>query len=251
MIISRKHRYLFVELPHTASSAIHRELCEYYDGVPILQKHSYYHQFLEIASEEERRYFVFSNIRNPLDVTVTLYCKYKSNHKGAFTDPNRWKSNGGDITDLELKRFRFIQENDADFPTFFKRFHRFPPYDNWSRLAHKDFDFVIRYENLQADFSKALELMRIPQQRPLPVVNPTAGKETDFWSYYVPEIRRQAVTVFGPFLSRWGYPFPPEWDDTSIPWSSRLLFHLAGVLKTYFVWDSSFSARWYRRLRGL
>ena len=103
MIISHKHRYLFVELPHTASSAIRHELREYYDGVPILQKHSYYHQFLEIASEQEQRYFVFSTIRNPLDVTVTLYFKYKSNHKGAFTNPNRWKANGGDITDLELK----------------------------------------------------------------------------------------------------------------------------------------------------
>jgi hypothetical protein len=43
-------------------------LCELYDGEKILSKHSRYHEFLKIASEEEKKYFVFSGIRNPMDM---------------------------------------------------------------------------------------------------------------------------------------------------------------------------------------
>ncbi|MBA3404443.1 MAG: hypothetical protein H0U13_07160, partial [Gemmatimonadaceae bacterium] len=67
MIISDRHRYLFVELPRTGSTAIHRELCAMYDGEPILQKHATYGDFLKIATDDQRRYFVFSTVRNPLD----------------------------------------------------------------------------------------------------------------------------------------------------------------------------------------
>ena len=40
MIISHRHRYVFVKLPRTGSSAVRRELRELYDGVPILHKRS-------------------------------------------------------------------------------------------------------------------------------------------------------------------------------------------------------------------
>ena len=59
MIISHRHRYVFVELPRTGSSAVRRELRELYDGVPILHKHSTYDEFRRQASEDERGYFVF------------------------------------------------------------------------------------------------------------------------------------------------------------------------------------------------
>ena len=60
MIISHVHRYLFVELPHTGSSAVSRELREHYAGTQILYKHARYAEFLRSCSAEERDYFVFS-----------------------------------------------------------------------------------------------------------------------------------------------------------------------------------------------
>lgn len=66
MVISDKYKYLFVELPHTGSTAISRELCEYYDGTQILSKHIFYHQFLKTATPKRKNYFVFSCIRKPL-----------------------------------------------------------------------------------------------------------------------------------------------------------------------------------------
>src|SRR2546426_260618 len=40
LIVSHKHRYVFVELPRTGSTAVRHELRELYDGTPILHKHS-------------------------------------------------------------------------------------------------------------------------------------------------------------------------------------------------------------------
>ena len=53
MIISHKYKYLFIGLPLAASTAISKELCEQYEGVPILSKHSIYQDFLKTATEEE------------------------------------------------------------------------------------------------------------------------------------------------------------------------------------------------------
>jgi hypothetical protein len=229
MIISHKHRYLFVELPHTGSSTISIELCQYYDGVPILYKHARYHEFLKTADAEEEKYFIFSCIRNPLDTAVTSYFRLKT-IPDIVKRHTRWISRR-----YTLKRCAFIQNTDADFPAYFKKFYRFP-YDNWSSLSHKEVDFIIHFENLQDDFSKVLKLLGIDQRRPLPVRNKTAGKRKDFWSYYTPEIRDQAIRVFGPFMKKWGYDFPPEWGDNSIPWLSQVQYDVLGVLRRHMIW---------------
>jgi hypothetical protein len=226
MIISHRHRYLFVELPHTACTAISRELCQNYGGEAILRKHAYYHEFLRIASNEERSYFVFSGIRNPLDEAVSVYQKYRTNHRGNYTNPKKLRKHGGHVTQADLRRFRFIKATNADFAAFFARFYR-RPYDNWSSLAHHRFDFVIRYERLQQAFAQVLASLGIAQKRPIPVVNPTADK-SGFRSYYTPGIRNRTGWVFGPFMKKWGYAFPTRWGTVPVPlWSQGLFRGLA------------------------
>lgn len=233
MIISHKHRYLFVENPHTATTAISRELRDLYDGMPALRKHASYEEFSRIASPEEKRYFVFAGVRNPLDEAVTLYFKLKTNHGGTFTDPKKRSQRGGHVTPSDLRRYRFVKANDADFATYFLRFYHLP-FTNLCSLSRKRLDFVIRFETLQEDFAKALELLAIEQKRPLPVANRTAGRTRDFWSYYTPQVRDRARRVFGPFMRIWGYEFPPEWGSSPIPWSSQALFHVVDVGKKLY-----------------
>jgi hypothetical protein len=253
MIIGHRYRYLFVELPHTASTAISRELRECYEGVPILRKHAYYHEFLRVANAEEKTYFVFSGIRNPLDEAVSLYLKYKTNHRGNYTNPRKLRKHGGHVTAADLARFDFIRSTNADFSAYFERFYRLP-YDNWSSLAHHGFDYIIRFENLQDDFARVLQLLRTEQRRPLPAANPTAGREKDFWSHYTPEIYEQAKWVFGPFVNKWGYDFPPEWGDSVVSGSSQVMFHILAVYRNfrrkYLKTASSFYAQPPKRLQG-
>ena len=230
MVYSHTHKYLFIELPHTASTAVRNELCDVYDGHIILKKHSYFHTLPRSQRERMKAYFKFSCIRNPADVIVTEYFKLKNDHGQFYTDPACWKRNGGFISDRALKRFRFIQQTQSDFPTFFKKFHHHP-YVNWSNLSHKSFDFIIRFEELQSDFSRVLASLDIEQQRPLPIKNPTDEKSKDFWTYYTPEIRPLARHVVGPLMRLWDYEFPAEWGYHSIPVRSRLEFQAVNVIK--------------------
>ena len=228
MIISHKYKYLFVELPRTGSSAISRELCANYDGVQILYKHAAYNDFLKSATAREKTYFAFSCIRNPLDDAVSLYFKYKTDHKKQFS-----RMKAGILTYSSRKRFYFVRNTNADFPTYFIKFYKIP-YNNWSSLSHREFDYVIRFDNLQDDFAKTLELIGIEQIRPLPSINKTNGRERDFLSYYTPEAIARAKRVFGPFMKEWGYEFPPAWGDDSVPWSSQAAFRFFDIFRNLY-----------------
>lgn len=135
--------------------------------------------------------------------------RYKTNHDGRYTNPAKWKRNGGSVSNYSLKLYNFVHHNKADFPSFLKKFYR-KPYDNWSNLDHKKFDFIIRFENLKDDFSKAPELLAIKQMRPLPMMNETAERENDFWTYYHPELHDYVRKIFAPFMREWNYEFSPE-----------------------------------------
>lgn len=215
-----------------ASTAISRELCENYDGSPILRQHATYLDFLRVANDEEKTYFSFSCIRNPLDVAVSNYLKYVSDHKGIFRDS--WgRRNFLYYHLITRRRYAFIKNANADFQTYFMRFHRIP-YNNWSSLSHRDLNFIMRFENLQDDFAKVLKLLGIKEERPLPWENMTAGKGKDFLSHYTPGTFERAKRVFGPFMKQWDYEFPSEWGDESTPWLNKMLFDFANIFRNLY-----------------
>ena len=232
MIISHQHRYVFVELPHTASTAIRQELMANYDGSPVLHKHATYIDLERTANAREKRYFVFSCIRNPMDVAVTVYHKcrnrdlrsmeYGRDDRGFL---RRWLIDG--------RRSALDRSSRSDFASHFKRTYRFT-YTNWSSLCHRDFDLVIRYEHLQRDFSRALELLGIEQKRPLPQTNETPGKSREFSLYYTPEITARAKWVFGPYMQEWGYEFPVEWGDESVQWLCHLEYRITVLIRNLY-----------------
>ena len=250
MIISSEHRYVFVELPRTGSTAIRKELVSQYGGRKILQKHSTYQEFVRVADEDEKRYFVFSGIRNPLDDAVSHYFKMATDHHGRFSDQERRRYRLGNVgaevyreqgvnrkgqqprrrslSDRRDNRmFDYIRRHDADFAQFFLRYHHLP-YDNWSRLSHDDLDFVVRFEHLQEDFAAALEQIGLELKRSLPVTNRTEGKDSDYLKHYGQETVPRAKRVFGPYMRHWGYEFPPEWGEgPSSTWHDMLYKTLA------------------------
>lgn len=226
MIISHRHRFVFVEIPHTASHSIAQELIANYGGEPILRKHANVTQFLAQASRPERHYFKFATVRNPLDSAATDFAKLKSNHKGQFTNPSMLLENGGHITKDHLKEFRFIEENDADFASFFRVF-RAKLYNNWFLVGDRHFDYVIRFERLQEGFTEVLSRLGIDQVSPIPHVNRTKGKERSWEEYYTSDIVDLAVACFGPFMEKWGYPIPSDWGAADIPFLSRLQFTIS------------------------
>lgn len=227
MVISDKYKYLFVEMYNTGSTSISAELCEHYDGKQILKKHARYHEFLKIATEEQKKYFVFSGIRNPMDTIVTVYQKFAENHKGKYTNPDDWLENGGHVKQGRLKLFNDVQENKLTFQQYFMKYYKLP-YDKWDRLDHKKFDYIIKFENIQNDFRTVLQKLNIEPVRDLPQLNKTSGKKS-FIEYYTPEIRKRAIFVFGPFLEKWDYSFPPEWKVKKPTFVSKVLYNMLGA----------------------
>ena len=109
MIISHKYKYLFIGLPLAASTAISKELCEQYEGIPILSKHSIYQDFLKTATEEEKKYKVIACARNPLDISVSYYTKMINNSSGNFTNENLLRINGGHIKMRDYRISKYLR----------------------------------------------------------------------------------------------------------------------------------------------
>ena len=186
MVVNHKHKYLFIEVPSTGSTAINAELTDHYGGETILRKHANYTEFRKFAGPDAKKYFVFATVRNPLDLAVTEYSKLKGNHKRQYTTPKFFERNGGFVPDQQLREFEFIREHDADFARFFLLF-RNSVYHNWFLVGYPSFDYIMRYEQLAEEFPKVLKMIGLESLRPLPRVNPTALKDRHFDEFYTPE----------------------------------------------------------------
>ena len=169
-------------------------------------------EFLRIASEEEKKYFLFSTVRNPLDEVVSRDYRLKHDHKSAFSDPEAVRKDFADYSDL--RKYEFVRANDASFASFFQRFHRWP-FGGWIDVSRPHLHFVMRFEDLDEDFSRVLKLLNIPQIRPLPTTN-ASNRPREWEDLYSGDIEDQARRVFGPFVRRWDYEFPSHWGKSKI-----------------------------------
>lgn len=230
MVISHKNKYLFVELPRTGTTAIHDELIKNYLGEDILFKHATYRDFLKTAREEEKKYFVFSCIRNPMDRAVSLFLKLK-NPSGQFKNVKYRKllSPGSVFFNRQIK---FIQKHSASFSEYFKKFYIIP-YDDWSRLDHHRFDYILRFENLNEDFTNVLRILGINKKRDLPWLNKTIDKN-EYIRYFTPDIYERAFKIFGPFMKKYNYSFPEEWGVAKISKWDFLSYEFWGLIRKYF-----------------
>lgn len=221
MIVSDHNKYLFLEMPHTASTATSRELIDHYDGRLVFrERHAPYDQFARIATARQRKYFVFAGIRNPLDTIVTTYLK------GVRTG---------------------LIRSDLNFPMYFDRTYHLP-YANFVSRSAEQIDFWIRFEALQADFEACLAKMRVEQVRPLPQRNRTIEKSNHFLDYYTPEIIPKVKRVLGPYMKEWGYDFPPEWGEYRFSPLAKSVYYTTKTAKT---WWWAYRSRWKGSLTPL
>ena len=236
MKVSHKHQYVFVELPMTASSAVGLELIENYDAENFKEKHALYREFEKQASDAEKDYFVFSTIRNPIDVVVSKYLKYVNNHHNYHVKKKKYMNGGFDkiISPIrERKRFNWVQKNNASFSQFLLKYYT-KPFTNWSVMEHHNFDFVMRFENISEDFKLALEKIGLEQKRPLPVRNKTEKKKSAEMYFDSEEAIERAKYVFGPFMKKWGYSFPENWGNNVVSDKAQADFESVNRIKSIF-----------------
>lgn len=243
MIISHKHKYVFVCLPRTGTTAIRKELCENYAGEIIHYKHAPYHIFLKNATKEEREYKVISSMRNPLDRIVSLYFKYKSNHDSINTGQIKNIGNKNLLQRLTIeianrilgKRSEFVNKNNSSFSEFFLKFYK-RPYSDWHSLYFHKYDYVIRFESIQDDFKGAILGLGLELKRPLPVVNKTEKTKASFETFYTPETWKRGINVFFQSMQMYGYNFPEDWPKTKPGNLNRLRFNLINAVRKVY-WE--------------
>lgn len=165
----------------------------------------------------------------PLDDAVSQYFKLKTDHNQRMSDPNRAPKSKPLLNRIiDRHVFRHLQRHDADFAAYFMRYQVLP-YDRWSSLSHDQFNYIIRFEHLSDDFAEVLRRIGIEPKRRLPQINTTAARSRDYRDYYPPHTRSRARRVFGPYMERWGYAFPAEWDIAGATWADR-----AGYFRIHF-----------------
>lgn len=223
MIVSHTHRYLFVEVPRTGCTAVARELCEHYDGEPVLYKHAHLTELPETLTSRVRDYVIGAGVRNPLDRTVSRFEKLRSDHKANYTTPTKRVDAGGWVTARDVEEYEFIQRPGVGFPEFFARYHRRVARDQWAAECAAA-QVVLRFEALEQGFAEFLRRAGLPQHRPLPHVNPTTRESGDYRIYYTPEVRQRAVDVFGPLMQQYGYGWPEEWGVRGPSLAARIRF---------------------------
>lgn len=177
MIISHKHKYIFIGLPFSASSAISKELLELYDGESIFAKHTNIQAVLNSKDINIKEYFVFAVYRDPIEINKSIYSKYLNNSKGVYTDDKYLIQNGGHISKKSINMYHHIKSENLSFKDFVKLNNkRFLPYDNVFSINEKYLDFIIDFTSLGEGFKLVLNKIGIKQVREIPVYNKTKDK---------------------------------------------------------------------------
>jgi hypothetical protein len=249
MIVSHKHRFLFVEVPQTGSTAIAKELLEQYGCEEILHKHAHLREFLNQASADERSYKVAAGTRHPLDRVLGHHTKLRNNHRDAYDDPTRFEENGGWVSRADRAHFAFVKESEGDFGAYLRRYYgsrsvKVSQYA-WGRSRYGQ---LIRFEHLNDDFHSFLRSAGVEPLRDLPLTNPTAGRDKDFWSAYPEDIRAHLCFTYGPLAAEWGYSFPEDWGG-KIPFASRAQYALKNIVGRLATEVFHVTPRHYQRAR--
>ena len=218
MIVSQEHRFVFVQIPHTASTGIARYLVDHYGGQRVLAKHSTLDQFLALAPRDWHGYYKFGAIRHPLDDVLSMYAKLRNNHIGLYaegvqeTPVYSIKRPGEVIANIRrgqegTRRSREIREQELGFDGYFNRFLKIP-YLSLVTLAQSQYDSIMRFEQIEADLERCLHEIGIERPEPLPFENPTENRSGDWRAHYMPSMYAKASRLFGPYMKLWHYPFP-------------------------------------------
>jgi hypothetical protein len=229
MVISEHYKYIFIQNEKTASSAIAKELIENYDGKYIMWKHANYSNLKKDIGQKRNNYFIFSGLRNPLDIIVSMYYLRKI----------------GKGTKHSISNFRehsFIKNNDATFQQYFKKIYSHIPYTCWDTKDFNKLDYIYHYETIQEDFKYLLEKLGLEQKRPLPIFNVTPNKNKNFLSYYTEDIQSLAKMSFGRYMNKWNYHFPKDWKQVT---KNQKIFrkpileyrYIANMVLSFFYYD--------------
>jgi len=173
MIVSHKHKFIFVHLGRTAGRSLTAALAPYCSEDDIVtpagqgternsagfERHFTAHQIREaVGRERYEAYFKFTIERNPWEKIVSRYWAYAGvQQKPAYKRVPEWLT-GQPLTFRQWFELRVLQ---ARFLTF--GHYRFPRhYDAYTENGKPIIDFIGRYENLADHLAAISDRIGVP-----------------------------------------------------------------------------------------
>lgn len=244
-ILSHDHRFLFLHIAKTGGRSVNLTLARHCPRlarfntkklnpkVDILGRRPGLEIRQHMTNSEWSDYFKFAFVRNPWDRAVSMYRHIRSAEEMRSDGKLRYLE--------EITRRLNIDSQSLSFEIFVKAVLRDRIFDNyhWDKqiLSLTDeagkqiFDFVGRFENLQADFDTICRRIGFPLAR-LPHHNKTRRKH--YAEYYTAETRDIVATIYRNDIDTFGYEFedvPADFAEARHPAAaherllSRLMFH--------------------------
>lgn len=244
-ILSHEHGFLFIHVAKTGGRSINRTIAkrcaqrERFNtqgldaNVDVLGRKIALEIRNRMTDDQWNRYFKFAFVRNPWDRLVSMY-----RHIYLSRDMNA----KGKIRYLnEIIKRLDIKSEELTFEVFVKRVVRDHVFDNyhWDKQIHcftnesnkNLFNFIGRFENLQADFDFACRQIGFPLTT-LPHHNRT--ERNHYSCYYTEETRQIVADIYRDDIEMFDYTFEEDSRSTAtrIPkvsilekLSSRIAFH--------------------------
>lgn len=208
MVISRKHKAIFIHVPRTGGSSIESQ------GIFSIEQGPT-HDPIDVVAWQLRPeriddYFCFAFVRNPFDWFVSLYHYFYS-----MGITHRWYWNNKKVVQ-EVKQFPDFRAFCREFSSLKCRgeYHygvcHFLPQSHYlvGRSGKCELDFVGRFEQLLEDWGKVAVELGVSAK--LPHVNASdrgAARGADYRSYYDDQSRALVEEYYAEDLQRFGYEF--------------------------------------------
>lgn len=173
MIISLKHKFVFVRITKTASTTIKRMLEKYHSYESLNLRHT---KIQDVGIANSDNYFKFAFTRNPWDRFVSGM-KYEYN-------------------DVSKKKMIEILNGQS--------WIKIPQHQHVFHKNKKVLDYTGKVENLQNDFDYVCDKIGIPQQK-LPHKNKTQHKH--YTEYYDDETKEMVAKHFEKDIKLFNYKY--------------------------------------------
>jgi len=197
-MISHKYKFIFIHIPKTGGTSIEKIFYHDADKKDVENKH---HKFSQIKND--KNYFSFSFVRNPWDLTVSMYNYLWVSE---FSFPKSWRN-----TNPEFAKLSFSDWVTHDyFQTGTIRCIDVPRREGEGLLQYdwiksdKNIDFIGKFENLQADFNFVCGKIGI-KPRKLPHVNNTNHRH--YTQYYNKETSEIVAEKYARDIEYFNYEF--------------------------------------------
>ncbi|TNE59616.1 MAG: hypothetical protein EP340_02125 [Alphaproteobacteria bacterium] len=230
MIISHKHKFIFIKTAKTAGTSIELALAQICGEEDVITPFS-------AKSEKERTGRPPQNLEldhparpkrplwrqllgrpeRPWHPSVGYYSHMPAWRVRTYVGEEIWNAYftfafERNPWDRQVSHYHYKVKNKdpkPDFASYLGRKKRafVDNFDLYSVDGEIIVDFVGRYENLVEDFDRAMARIGLEGQVFLPEANKTRDRAKDYRSYFTPETRDKVAKWYGPEIAAFGYSF--------------------------------------------